>query len=64
MKSTPDRIKARREELGLSRAELAQRLETKRMRVWRIENGETALRVEELEKWAKALKTTVAKLVA
>ena len=64
MASTGNRIEARREGLGLSRHELAQKLGTTRMTVWRIENGKTQLPADELKAWAKALRTTVAKLVS
>lgn len=64
MKSTGNKIRARREELGMSRAELAQKLKTKRMRVWRIETGTTPIRADELPAWARALKTNVTELLA
>lgn len=47
----------------MSREALAQLLATKRMRVWRVENGTTPLRLEDLRAWAAALRTTPAKLL-
>ena len=64
MKSTGNRIQTRREALGMSREELAQKLEITRMTVWRIENGKMRLPVDRLKNWARALKTKVAELVA
>lgn len=63
MKSTGNRIQARREELGLSRQFVAQKLGITRMTVWRVEAGERPLRVDELKSWAKVLKTTDAELL-
>lgn len=64
MKSTGNRIQARRLELGLSRATLAKRLKTTRMTVWRIENGKTQVPSDELPRFARALKLQVSELVA
>lgn len=64
MVSTGNRIRARREALGLSRPELAQRLRTTRIRIWRIETGRTQVPSDCLPKFARALRTTVAELVA
>lgn len=63
MKSTPNRIKARRQELGLTLRQLASRLGTTKDRVHRIETGATSLRIDDLAAWAKALKTTPAELL-
>jgi transcriptional regulator with XRE-family HTH domain len=62
--STGNRIQARREALGWSREDLAQKLETTRMGVWRIENGKVAVTVDVLRKIAKLLRVTPAELVA
>lgn len=62
--STGNRIQARRKELGWSRAKLAERLHTTRMSVWRIEVGKTQIASDDLPKFARALKTNVAELVA
>jgi transcriptional regulator with XRE-family HTH domain len=64
MASTGNRIEARRRGLGLSRHELGQKLGTTRMTVWRIEKGKVQLPADGLKAWAKALRTTVAELVA
>jgi transcriptional regulator with XRE-family HTH domain len=64
MKSTGNRIQERREALGLSREDLAQKLGTTRMTVWRVENGVVQVGADALRSWAKALKTNVAELVA
>lgn len=64
MKSTGNRIQACREALGLSRADLAKRLKTTRLRVWRIETGKTELPSSELPAFARALTVDVAELVA
>jgi transcriptional regulator with XRE-family HTH domain len=62
--STGNRIQARREELGLTREQLAEKLETTRMTVWRVENGKQGVDADDLKKWAKALKTQPAELLA
>lgn len=49
--------------LGMSGAELAEKLGTTRMSVWRVENGKTQVRADALPQWAKALKTQVTELV-
>lgn len=69
MKSTGNRIQARREELGLSREDLANRLKaqglkTTRMTVWRVENGKQQITADGLKPWARALKTKATELVA
>lgn len=64
MRSTGNRIQARRERLGMSREDLAQKLGTKRMKVWRVETGKTRLPADELKLWARALKTKATELVA
>lgn len=64
MKSTGNRIADRRTQLGLTRDQLAKRLKTTRIRVWRIETERTRLPMAELSVWAKALKVTPAELVA
>lgn len=47
---------------NISPSELAKRLGTKRMRVWRLENGFTEISVKTAEKIAEALAVTVASL--
>lgn len=49
------RIQARREELGLSRPELARRLRITRAHVWRVETGVQPLSLRSLPRWARAL---------
>lgn len=61
--STGNRIQARREALNLSRAELAARLGTTRMTVYRVETGKQFLRTDDLPKWAASLETTATTLV-
>lgn len=48
----------------MSREELAQKLGTTRMQVWRVEVGKRPLRDHEFKTWAKALKTKPAELLA
>jgi len=62
--STGIRIRKRREELGMSRAELAAKLGTTRMSVWRVEAGKSQLRADALRPWARALKIKPTELVA
>jgi transcriptional regulator with XRE-family HTH domain len=62
--STGNRIEARREALGLTREQLAEKLETTRMTVWRVENGKQGVDADDLKRWAKALKTTASELLA
>ncbi len=64
MKSTGIRIQERREALGLTRDDLAKRLKTSRLKVWRIETGRTRVTADHLPMYAKALRTTVAELLA
>lgn len=64
MKSTGNRIQAVREARGMSRAQLAKKLRTSRVRVWRLETGITPIHADYLPKVAKALDSTVAELVA
>lgn len=64
MASTGNRIEARREALGLTREQLAEKLETTRMTVWRVENGKQGVDADDLKRWAKALKTTASELLA
>lgn len=64
MKSTGNRIADRRQELGLTRDQLAKRLNTTRLRVWRIETGKTRLPAEEIRSFARVLKLRVEELVA
>lgn len=64
MVSTGNRIQAKRVEKGLSRSQLAEKLEITRLQVWRIETGKTHIRADQLHAFASALETTVAELVA
>lgn len=48
----------------MSRAQLAKKLRTSRVRVWRLETGITPIHADYLPKVAKALDSTVAELVA
>lgn len=64
MKSTGIRIWERREALKMSRAQLAKRLKTTRMRIWRIEHGTTKVRIEDLPSFARVLKLKITELVA
>lgn len=64
MKSTGNRIQAKREALGWSREDFAQKLGTTRMTVWRLENGKIQPTLDKLQVIAKKLRTTVAELVA
>lgn len=49
----------RRQELGLSQGELAKRLGTSQMQVWRIESGEANITLDTLQKLAETLVLTV-----
>lgn len=64
MKSTGNRIQEAREALGISRAELARRLDSTRMTIWRIETGKVQVPADHLRDFARALKTPVESLVA
>lgn len=55
---------ARREWLGISRADLAKRLGTNYLRVWRLETGRTPIRVDDLPAIARELGITQAELLA
>lgn len=67
--STGIRIRRRREALGWSRQDLAERLGTTRMSVWRIEAGHTQVKSGKsgpltLKAIARRLRMKVAELVA
>jgi transcriptional regulator with XRE-family HTH domain len=64
MASTGNRIQTVREARRMSREELAKKLGTTRMTVWRVENGKVQVPADELRYWARALKTSVSRLVA
>jgi len=49
-----------RKQKKLSRQAVADRLKTKRLQVWRIENGVTDLGADDVPAWAEALGVTVA----
>lgn len=61
-------------ELGLTRGELAERMKTTRMTVWRVEKGKQKVAADNqdradradlsLRAWAEALETSPAELVA
>lgn len=56
-------IEARRKALGMSRQELADKLGTTRMSVWRIEKGVTRLPAGELPTWSQVLRTKASRLL-
>lgn len=62
MVSTGNRIEGRRLELGLTRQDLASRLNTTRLRIYRLERGKTRIPLDELPKIARALRMKVAVL--
>lgn len=64
MKTTGNKIQERREALKMSRAQLAKRLKTSPLRLWRIETGITRLDADEVRPFARALKTSVESIVA
>jgi transcriptional regulator with XRE-family HTH domain len=64
VKTPGHRIQARRERIGLSRAALARKLKTSRVRIWRIETGKTPIRVDDLREFARALQVDISELVA
>lgn len=47
----------------MTREQLAEKLETTRMTVWRVENGKQFVTSDDLPSWAKALKTRAAELL-
>ena len=57
------RIQAIREEKEMSRECLANKLETTRLQIWRIETGKTKLLADDLPRFARALGVDVAELV-
>ncbi|HWU90532.1 MAG TPA: helix-turn-helix transcriptional regulator [Kofleriaceae bacterium] len=59
-----ENIQSAREGKDLTREQLAQRLNTTRVRVWRVETGKIGLDVSELPRWAEALGVTAAELLA
>lgn len=63
MASTGILIRERREALGLTRTELAEKLGTTRLVVWRVEAEKIRVQVDDLREWANALKTQVEALV-
>jgi transcriptional regulator with XRE-family HTH domain len=70
MASTGNNIQSRREALGLTREQLAQRLVTAglkqnvtRLYVWRVETGKQKIDADSLPFYATALETTAADLV-
>jgi transcriptional regulator with XRE-family HTH domain len=63
MPSTGILIRERREALGLTRTELAEKLGTTRLVVWRVETEALRVQTDDLREWATALKTKVEALV-
>ena len=57
MKFCPENIQKRREELGMSREELAQKAGLSYNAIWRIENGQREPLASTLGAIAKALET-------
>lgn len=55
-------IEAARQERGLSRAEIARRLNTKYLQVWRIENGAIEISADDVIAFADAIGTPAASL--
>lgn len=64
MPSTGNRIQARRERLGLTRTQLAERLKITRLKVWRVETGKIKVAADDLRAWARALRTRPTELIA
>lgn len=62
--STGNRVRTRREQLGLTQAQLAQRVGKQRISVWRVENGVSKIKLDELGLWAKALRESKDTLLA
>lgn len=56
------RIQEVREQKGISRQDLARRLNTTRMRIWRLENGVTDVSAEDALRIAQELEVSVASL--
>jgi transcriptional regulator with XRE-family HTH domain len=56
MASTGIDLVQRRRDLKLSRAQVAKKLGTSAIRVWRIETGRQPLPPSEVPNWARALK--------
>ncbi len=64
MASTGTLIQSHREALGISRNDLAHKLGITRLKVWRIETGQTQLPADEIGRWAVALGIKAADLVS
>jgi ribosome-binding protein aMBF1 (putative translation factor) len=56
MASTGILVQAQREALGLSRAELAKKLKTTYLQVYRIETGVVRLQPKSVPAWSRTLK--------
>ena len=56
-------VRARRDELGMTQAALARALKTTQSTISDVENGCNAPTLETVERFAKVLKTTAAKLI-
>ncbi len=59
-----ERIAEIRDEKGISRTQLAERLKRTRREVWRIETGRIQLLAEDLPVYARALRVSLVELVA
>lgn len=57
------KIRAKREELNITQAELGKRIGVSRNAIWKVENGDDNMTPERVEKFARALNTTPAYLV-
>ncbi len=62
--STGNRIKERREALGLSRKQLGERMGMTRMSIYRVEAGITRVQVDDIEEWAAALRVPKSRVLA
>jgi transcriptional regulator with XRE-family HTH domain len=64
VKSTGNKIRKRRQELGLTLEQLAAKVGSTRQKVWRLETDMTRVLADDVRLFAKALKTTVEDLCA
>jgi transcriptional regulator with XRE-family HTH domain len=54
-----NRMRLIREARNLSRDEVARRLKTTRMRIWRLEKGDTKILADDVPRIARALRTSI-----